>query len=403
MSARENSRLILQSDWQDALREAEGTAWITYKKPGESTSIHGELTCHGLSVDQTPYITPSQGFAVDKVLKVSLLGHRISVSYEDAVTKCSCHFQAPSDVFMNIHQTSVLSMDVSRGGLGVSSDSRGNLSLWTSDNGDVRRRLEGHCGDVYSCRFFPSGLVVLSGGADSQLKVWSAETGKCAVTLTGHQAGIMDTTIVDKGRNVLSASRDGSAKLWDVGQSQCLTTFKEVGGIINSCALDVVTQEIALGKGAGEHSEREVATEGKMLLLGIETGSLQGFGLYSREKIFDLNCHSAVNCCCFVSDNLVCCGTQDGCLYLLDLRNTETPLQVIKESRSAILSLQPCGAGVFVGTGDGSCFLMTGAFQTDLELTGSDCDPIYSIAADGSYIYSACRDKTIRRYSCMKQ
>jgi len=53
----------------------------------------------------------------------------------------------------------------------------------------MQRRLEGHYGDVYTCRFFPSGVVVLSGGADTQLKIWSAETGQCAATLIGHSAG----------------------------------------------------------------------------------------------------------------------------------------------------------------------------------------------------------------------
>ena len=53
-----------------------------------------------------------------------------------------------------------------------------------------QRELEGHYGDIYTCRFFPSGIVVLSGGSDMQLKIWSAETGQCAATLLGHTAGI---------------------------------------------------------------------------------------------------------------------------------------------------------------------------------------------------------------------
>ena len=53
----------------------------------------------------------------------------------------------------------------------------------------LQRELEGHLSDVYSCRFFPSGVVVLSAGADMQLKIWSAETGKCAANLVGHRAG----------------------------------------------------------------------------------------------------------------------------------------------------------------------------------------------------------------------
>lgn len=53
----------------------------------------------------------------------------------------------------------------------------------------MQRVLEGHVGDVYTCRFFPSGIVILSGGADLQLKIWSALDGSCPRTLTGHTRG----------------------------------------------------------------------------------------------------------------------------------------------------------------------------------------------------------------------
>ena len=52
-----------------------------------------------------------------------------------------------------------------------------------------QRELTGHYGDVYTCQFYPSGVVILTGGADMQLKIWSAETGQCAATLQGHKAG----------------------------------------------------------------------------------------------------------------------------------------------------------------------------------------------------------------------
>lgn len=31
--------------------------------------------------------------------------------------------------------------------------------------------------------------------------------------------------------------------------------------------------------------EREVQTEGKLLLIGTESGSIQGYGLHSRQKV----------------------------------------------------------------------------------------------------------------------
>lgn len=53
----------------------------------------------------------------------------------------------------------------------------------------LQHDLQGHISDVNTCRFFPSGKVVLTGGADLRLKIWSAEDGSCPVTLKGHTGG----------------------------------------------------------------------------------------------------------------------------------------------------------------------------------------------------------------------
>lgn len=44
-------------------------------------------------------------------------------------------------------------------------------------------------GDVNVCRFFPSGLCVLSGGSDFRIKIWSVPDGTCPRTLTGNTRG----------------------------------------------------------------------------------------------------------------------------------------------------------------------------------------------------------------------
>ena len=33
-----------------------------------------------------------------------------------------------------------------------------------------------------------------------------------------------------------------------------------------------------------------------------------------------------------------------------------------------------------------------------LELTGADTDPVYSLAEDPHYVYTACRDGRVRKY-----
>lgn len=67
--------------------------------------------------------------------------------------------------------------------------------------------LKGHGGPVYKCRFFPSGVVVISAGADGSCRIWSAESGINPVTLKGHTMSIADVCIIDKGRNVISVSK----------------------------------------------------------------------------------------------------------------------------------------------------------------------------------------------------
>ncbi|XP_077870143.1 proteasomal ATPase-associated factor 1-like [Saccoglossus kowalevskii] len=308
------ARLILQCDWSDALKQAEGRAWISCSKI-DCPTVHGELKSHGLNSNGIPHVVPTEGFTVDKITKRS-----ITVSYPDA--NITTKFVMPLTAFSAIHKKQITSMDISSGGaLGVSAAMDGQLLIWQTSDGSIRRDLKGHLGDVNCCRFFPSGVVVLSGGSDMMLKIWSAEDGKCPVTLKGHKGGITDTAMVDRGRNVVSCSRDGTAKLWDCGQSKCLATI-ECGCIVNSCDLGEANNAVSLGTVQGIANEREVGTEGKLLLLAREDGILQGVGLQSRQSIFEIPGTDSFNCCCMLSTSQVIGGTQDGRIYIIDIRNT---------------------------------------------------------------------------------
>ena len=66
----------------------------------------------------------------------------------------------------------------------------------------LQRTLEGHVSEVTTCKFFPSGVVALTGGSDFQLKIWSVETGSCPRTLTGHTRGtyvLLDGCAIGQG------------------------------------------------------------------------------------------------------------------------------------------------------------------------------------------------------------
>jgi len=355
------------------------------------------------SVYSEEAVTQPDGFIVQK--------HRptlISVKHPRA--GYTALFIASSFTWPNIHSKSVVSLDVTEGGLGVSSSTSGDLNVWTSHNGETRRQLDGHIDTIYSSCFFPSGTVILTGGSDFRLKIWSAETGQCAATLTGHCGAVNDALPVERGRNVVSASRDGTIKLWDVGQSHCLHSFNELGiGVINGISLGMA-DSFSGGNGAAETEDREVGTRGKFVIAageGIDDGGkVAGLILKSRETLFISNTDAPANDCLVLSDHTYVYGLQDGTLAVMDMRNVSRTLFVERESRGAVLNLCRFRSGFLAATQDGSVvyipekvFNRGQGSEMVLELTGPEVDPVYKVAVQGrNSIFTACRDGCIRKY-----
>lgn len=81
-----------------------------------------------------------------------------------------------------------------------------NLGYYTFP-GEILLNLKGHGGPAYKCKFFPSGIVAISVGADGSSRIWSAESGLNPVVLKGHGMAVMDVAIIEKGRNIITVSR----------------------------------------------------------------------------------------------------------------------------------------------------------------------------------------------------
>ncbi|CAH8644322.1 unnamed protein product [Dicrocoelium dendriticum] len=208
----------LQPDWDKAERDK--AIWFH-----EYSSIpQAELKRRGIRCRRTHM----QFFFRFSVLKLYSAPHAVTRIFQAADVEFSlCH---------PVHRAHLSCMDIGPGGdLGLSSSSEKSVYLWETGTGEIRRKLEGHVGEVYSCRFFPSGLTALTAGADMQLKIWCLLTGTCAATLApgiagavtgtsslgksepgGHRSGILDTGIIYRGRNVISIDRLGWMRLWDV-------------------------------------------------------------------------------------------------------------------------------------------------------------------------------------------
>lgn len=404
-------RLRIQPDWDNFFKEpkvAKETVWVQFKS-SESPAVNGKIFLKSADVPDLSEFDAQQiginsEFTIENISKEH---NSIHVSYKQS--NFITTFIAPVEQYaLHINTKNqkqpIHSVDVTENGLGVSSSSDGSLLVWTLSNGETRRELVGHISDVNVSKFFPSGIVVVSCGADLRIKIWSIENGKSPVML-GHLSGVTDVSIIDKGRNIVSVCRDGSCRLWDLGESKCLATFGNFGCNINSCEIKAVDVDNIgmLPMTEKPISDREIGTANKLISCACEDAYLRVIALQSRVTIFDYKCESAVNCSCFINDTTVVCGTQNGFIYVLDIQNKAAPLiNFWREFRSSILSIQNFAPtnGLIISSADGSCFILNLADTNNvIELTGPDVDHVYKTSYNKSHVFTCCRDGYIRKYN----
>lgn len=147
--------------------------------------------------------------------------------------------------------------------------------------------------------------------------------------------------------------------------------------------------------------EDEIETKDKIVLLGCEDGSVNGFSVCSRQPLFRLSCDSAVNSVTHLSDTLFLVGCHSGEVLLCDARNTTQPVAQWYESNSAVLCVVAYkGDGFFTSHQDGQVvYRHVSHPHKRVLLTGPDCDPVYDMSVDGQFVYTCSRDGLIRRYN----
>ena len=178
----------------------------------------------------------------------------------------------------------------------------------------------------------------------------------------------------------------------------------EASDIINSVdiaesSLDVLDSDCATER------EHEFGCRGKILAIGGESGSVQLIDLKGRSILNSVKLKAAVNVVRFFCLNLVLAGTESGALVMIripemkivgEIHDSESSIQSIVCVKHGFLASKYDGAVVWYGvtiSGD--------QIQVDKDriiLTGSDVDPVYSMASDSDFIYTASRDGCIRKY-----
>ncbi|CAR98684.1 Protein CBG25234 [Caenorhabditis briggsae] len=263
---------------------------------------------------------------------------------------------------------------------------------------DELRVLEGHIMDVYRCMYFPSGLVVLSGGMDMTVKIWGVDSGKCAATLKGHTQAVTGLGIIGVGREVLSCSNDGTARMWECRDSKTVKTWNF---------------------GKGRCADLSVSVDCSRFAVICESNFLSVIDLHGDQVRRDIKLPSEPSALCFSNDEageIVFVGFEDGSVGAYNVAQQHLIGQ-IKTQKSSVKCLKYFCNRLLVAFNDGGVFAYPipslpqksgestdeseNIISAEYELTGADCDPIYDIAIHKRSVYTCCRDGVVRMYKLL--
>lgn len=91
----------------------------------------------------------------------------------------------------------------------------GYVTVWNTESGEVRNRIEGHEGGVRCVALSADGIHVLTGGADGTARLSALATGECDGVLKGHQGAVNAVMFSDDGQLLFTGGADGVVRTWD--------------------------------------------------------------------------------------------------------------------------------------------------------------------------------------------
>jgi WD40 repeat protein len=89
-----------------------------------------------------------------------------------------------------------------------------DIRIVAAKTGQLKQRLRGHAGAIYSVAFAQDGTMLVSGSADGTVRLWDAKTGDLHSTFTGHDGPVIAVAISPDRTAVASCSLDQTVRVW---------------------------------------------------------------------------------------------------------------------------------------------------------------------------------------------
>jgi WD40 repeat protein len=188
------------------------------------------------------------------------------------------------------------------------------LRIWNVKTGDLVTGIEGLTTTGRSLAFSPDGKTLISGGWDGKVRLWSVTDGSPEKTLTGHTSIITAVAITPDSTILATGSNDRTVRLWTLGDGQCISVqedsrsevsalalspdgtllaFAGADAVIHLCHLPDGIPAPAISALPGKITALAFAGDGRVLVAGLDTGTLAIYSCTGRHLLRTVAAHTA--------------------------------------------------------------------------------------------------------------
>lgn len=188
------------------------------------------------------------------------------------------------------------------------------LRIWNVETGGLVTGIEGLTTSQHCLAFSPSGKMLISGGWDGKVRLWNVTDGTLKKTLIGHTSTITALAISPDNTMLATGSNDRSVRLWTIEDGRCilervdsrsevsalalspdgtLLAFAGADAIIHLCYMQDGTHSPAIPALPGKITALAFAGNGRVLVAGLDTGTVAVFSVAGRHLLRMVTAHTA--------------------------------------------------------------------------------------------------------------